>query len=91
MKAVVTDEEWVPELLYVEYADVSALLVRKSELQRHFTEEGQHSAPVDFIVAGDSRIVSDALDAQGLRYMKGEQHAGGCLLSLLPSADIAGE
>ncbi|HHA2250025.1 TPA: DUF2913 family protein [Enterobacter ludwigii] len=86
VNAVVTDEEWAPESLYVEYAGVSALLVRKSELQRHFTEQGQQSAPVDFIVAGDSRVVGDALDARELRYTTGEQHAGWCLLSLLPAA-----
>ncbi|WP_439413195.1 DUF2913 family protein, partial [Enterobacter ludwigii] len=52
VNAVVADDEWEPEALHAEYADVSALLVRKSELQRHFTEQGQQSAPVDFIVAG---------------------------------------
>lgn len=87
VNAVVTDEEWLPESLYAEYADVSALLVRKSELQRHFTEEGKQSAPVDFIVAGDSRVVGDVLVARELRYATGEQHAGWCLLSLLPAAD----
>jgi hypothetical protein len=89
VNAVVTEEEWVPELLYAEYADVSALLVRKSELQRHFTEKGKQSAPVDFIVVGDSRVVGDALDARELCYTTGEQHAGWCLLSLLPAADAA--
>ncbi|WP_281853147.1 DUF2913 family protein [Enterobacter sp. 200527-13] len=88
VNAVVADEEWVPETLYTEYADVSALLVRKSELQRHFTEEGKQSAPVAFIVAGEVRVVCDAFDARDLRYATGEQHAGGCLLSLLPVADV---
>ena len=88
VNAVVTDDEWIPGSLYAEYADVSALLVRKSELQRHFTEQGQQSAPVDFIVAGDSRVVGDALDTRELRYKMGEQHAGWCLLSLLPAADV---
>lgn len=87
VNAVVSDEEWIPESLYAEYADVSALLVRKTELQRHFTEEGKQSAPVDFIVAGDSRVVGDELDARALRYVTGEQHAGWCLLSLLPSVE----
>lgn len=85
--AVVTDEEWEPGALYAEYADVSALLVRKSELQRHFTEEGKQSAPVDFMVAGDRRIVGNVLDARELRYTTGEQHAGWCLLSLLPAEE----
>ncbi|WP_332629628.1 DUF2913 family protein [Citrobacter sp. ESBL3] len=91
VNAVVSDEEWLPELLYAEYADVSALLVRKSELQRHFTEQGQLSSPVDFIVTGDRRIVRDALDARELRYRTGAQHAGWCLLSLLPAAGVPEE
>ncbi|EGT0627992.1 DUF2913 family protein [Citrobacter freundii] len=40
VNAVVTDEEWVPDTLFAEYANTSALLVRKSELQRHFNEQG---------------------------------------------------
>lgn len=87
VNAVVADEEWVPETLYTEYADVSALLVRKSELQRHFNEQGQQSAPVEFIVAGEVRVVCDAFDTRELCYAAGEQHAGGCLLSLMPVAD----
>lgn len=87
VNAVITDEEWVPELLYAEYEGVSALLVRKSELQRHFTEEGKQSAPVDFIVVGDPRGVGEVFDARELRYAPGELHAGWCLLSLLPAAD----
>lgn len=87
VNAVVTDEEWVPDTLFAEYANTSALLVRKSELQRHFTEEGKQSAPVDFIVAGEVRVVCDAFDVRELRYALGEQRAGGCLLSLLPVAD----
>lgn len=73
VNAVVSDEEWEPESLYAEYADVSALLVRKSELQRHFTEQGRQSAPVDFIVAGDSRVVGDILSVRELRYVIREQ------------------
>jgi len=88
VNAVVSDEEWLPESLYAEYADVYALLVRKSELQRHFTEQGQQSAPVEFIVVGDTRVAGDAFEARELRYTTGEQHAGWCLLSLLPAADV---
>lgn len=87
VNAVVADEEWVPETLYTEYANTSALLVRKSELQRHFNELGQQTAPVAFIVAGDSRVVGDALETRELRYATGEQHAGGCLLTLLPPVE----
>lgn len=87
VNAVVADEEWVPETLSAEYADVSALLVRKSELQRHFNEQGQQTAPVAFIVVGERRVVGDAFDARKLCHATGEQHAGGCLLSLLPVTD----
>lgn len=91
VNAVVADDEWEPEALHAEYADVSALLVRKSELQCHFTEQGRLSSPVDFIVAGDSRVVGDVLVARALRYATGEKHAGWCLLSLLPSTETVAE
>lgn len=87
INAVVADEEWEPASLYAEYTDVSALLVRKSELQRHFNEQGQQTAPVEFVVAGEGRVVGAAFGARELCYATGEQHAGGCLLSLLPVAD----
>ncbi len=87
VNAMVSDEEWVPETLSAEYANTSALLVRKSELQRHFNEQGQQTAPVEFVVIGEGRVVGDAFDARGLRYTTGEQQAGGYLLSLLPVAD----
>ncbi|WP_371973003.1 DUF2913 family protein [Lelliottia nimipressuralis] len=88
VNAVVTNDEWEPASLYAEYMDVSALLVRKSELQRHFTDKGQQSASVDFIVVGDSGVVGDVLDARELRYAIREQHAGWCLLSLRSSAEM---
>ncbi|EOF4924409.1 DUF2913 family protein [Salmonella enterica subsp. enterica serovar Montevideo] len=88
VNAVVADEEWVPESLYTEYANASALLVRKSELHRHFNEQGQQSAPVDFIVIGDYCVVGDVLDARELRYTTGEQHAGWCILALVPSEEV---
>lgn len=91
VNAVVTDEEWVPGSLYTEYADVSALLVRKSELQRHLTEQGRQSAPVDFIVVGDGRIVGDVLDSRALRYVIREQHVDWCIMALLPSAEASGD
>ncbi|WP_373224912.1 DUF2913 family protein [Enterobacter cloacae complex sp. ESBL7] len=86
VNAVVADEEWVPEILYTEYANTSALLVRKSELQCHFNEQGQQTAPVEFVVAGEVRVVGEAFDARELRYALGKQRAGGCLLTLVPPA-----
>ena len=86
VNAVVADEEWVPEILYTEYANISALLVRKSELQCHFNEQGQQTAPVESVVAGEVRVVGEAFDARELRYALGKQRAGGCLLTLVPPA-----
>ncbi|MFZ5001174.1 DUF2913 family protein [Enterobacter asburiae] len=91
VNAVVSDDEWVPDSLYAEYADESALLVRKSELQRHFTEQGQQSAPVAFIVVGDSRMVGDVFDARALRYATHEQRADWRFLTLLPPAETLAE
>ena len=87
VNAVVTNEEWDPPMLYAEYAGGSALLVRKSELQRNFTANGQQSETVAFVVVGDVDSVSDALDERELRYAISEQHEGWCLLLLLPAVD----
>ncbi|WP_149330746.1 MULTISPECIES: DUF2913 family protein [Citrobacter] len=91
INAVVTDEEWVTGSLYAEYADVSALLVKKSELQRHFTEQGQQSGPVDFMVVGDGRIVGDALESRALLYVIRERYVCWCIMALLPSTEMTGD
>lgn len=88
VNAVVTDEEWEPGSLCADYVDIPALLVRKSELQRYFTTLGQQSAPIDFMVVGDGRMVGDVLDSRELRYVIREQHVGWCILALLPSASL---
>lgn len=87
VNAVVTDEEWGPGGLYAEYAGGSALLVRKSELQKNFTDKGQQSGAVEFVVVGDVVAVGDVLHMRELRYAISEQHAGWCILSLLPSME----
>lgn len=89
VSAVVTDEEWVPESLYTEYENTSALLVRKSELQRCFNEQGLQSAPVEFVVVGEARVAGDAFDARELRYVIREQHVTWCILVLMPSAQVS--
>lgn len=88
VSAVVADEEWEAGTLYSEYADTSALLVRKSELQRHFNEQGRLTAPVEFIVVGDSRVAGDALNARELHVVIREHPAGGGLLTLVLAAGV---
>lgn len=69
INAVVTDDEWVSPVLLAEYADVSVLLVRKSELARNFSEAGQLLCAVDFLVTGDSNVIGDEFTRQGLHFM----------------------
>ncbi|HFZ1005371.1 TPA: DUF2913 family protein [Klebsiella aerogenes] len=68
INAVVSDEEWVPLQLQAEYAGTPALLVRKSELTEHYSEQGALLSPVSFLVAGDVSVVTTAMDAQALCY-----------------------
>lgn len=53
LNAVVADEEWMTESLLAEYTDVRALLVKKSELIRHFSDTGELLHPLTFQVTGD--------------------------------------
>ncbi|WNI88012.1 DUF2913 family protein [Citrobacter portucalensis] len=87
INAALSDNEWVPTTLYAEYTDMLVLLVRKSELQRHFTEQGQQSASIDFIVVGDSDVIGNVFNEQELLYVIREHHTGWCILALLPAAE----
>ena len=91
VNAVVADEEWLPETLSTEYANTPALLVRKSELQRHFNEQGQQTAAVEFVAVGEARVAGEAFDAWELRYVIREQHVTWCILVLVPSAQASGD
>ncbi|HAF2128141.1 TPA: DUF2913 family protein [Salmonella enterica] len=84
LNAVVTDEEWEPPVLQAEYADVPALLVRKSELMRNFAEDGSLLETVDFLVTGDADTVAGALNLWSLRYKVQWQQADCCGITLIP-------
>lgn len=84
VNAVVADDEWNAEVLFAEYAGESALLVRKSELQRHYTDLGELTSPVDFIVIGDSNCVGEVFETRSLRYTVREQYADRGILTLIP-------
>ncbi|QLA06279.1 DUF2913 family protein [Enterobacter ludwigii] len=67
INAVVTDKEWQSKNVRHEYAGERVLLVRKSDLVRHFSDSGRVLAPIRFMVTGESDAVCDALSAFGLQ------------------------
>lgn len=85
INAVVTDREWNPEMLTKEYQGGSAVLVRKTELMRNFSEQGVMLAPVDFLVTGNIADVTGLLDAAGLLYDIPQQQGNLRKLILMPS------
>lgn len=89
VNAVVADEEWLPESLCAEYTGVSALLVRRSELQQNFTNHGQQSAPIEFIVVGNAKVVSRAMEDRALYSVVTKTHPSGCVMELLSSEGSA--
>lgn len=68
LNAVVTDEEWATPALLEEYADVSALLVRRSELTLNFSEAGKLLGPVEFIGTGVGHTISNEFTKQELHH-----------------------
>lgn len=84
LNAVVTDDEWEPVELQAGYADVPALLVKKSELMSNFSEDGRLMGAVDFLVTGDADVVADALNRRELRYKIHWRRADCCGITLIP-------
>ncbi|MDR3104192.1 MAG: DUF2913 family protein [Yokenella regensburgei] len=66
INATVDDHEWDLTALAAEYTDVSALLVKKSELVRCFADDGQLVAPLMFAAKGDSQAVQTTFAGQAL-------------------------
>lgn len=84
INAVVADGEWEPVVLQAEYADVPALLVKKSELIRNFAEDGRLLGVVDFLVTGDANTVTDALNHRALRHKVQWRRTDCCGITLIP-------
>ncbi|MCY1700946.1 DUF2913 family protein [Lelliottia sp. SL45] len=83
INAVVTDKEWRRESLQREYAGERAMLVRKSELVRQFSDAGRLMAPVTFMVTGEPDVVCDTLFAFALLSEVAEPN----FIILRPSSD----
>ncbi|UCQ27482.1 DUF2913 family protein [Edwardsiella tarda] len=66
LNVVIDDTEWHPQRLHAEYANTSALLVKKSDLQCHFSQAGALQGDIVFQVIGDHPVVEDALRQEGL-------------------------
>lgn len=83
LNATVADTEWDIPTLLAEYAGTSALLVKKSDLIRYFSEDWRLTGPVTFLIRGTRYIATAAFDEQSFHYTEttGDDHT---LLTLLP-------
>ncbi|MEZ2603951.1 DUF2913 family protein [Kluyvera intermedia] len=87
INAVVTDEEWHSTELLTEYRGSNALLVRKSELQAQFAQDGRLTGEVVFLLTGD-RDAAEALFSQhNLKMAFTQREENGCQATLTPQAE----
>lgn len=63
---MVADDEWDISMLIAEYAGISALLVKKSELVLNFSDTGQLFGMVEFLVTGGSEVITGVYNLQNL-------------------------
>ena len=85
INAVISDEEWCGEALSEEYRGVSALLVKKSDLVRHFSEEGALLSPVEFVVVGNQLLSMQVFKEHGLNTIVQQQCSGWSVMGLQPA------
>lgn len=78
INATVDDHEWDLPALAAEYDDVSALLVKKSELVRCFAKDGRLTASLTFVVKGNPQAVQAAFTEQALTCTLPEQNNNTC-------------
>ncbi|QGX92481.1 DUF2913 family protein [Tatumella sp. TA1] len=86
INAVVEDAGWDCGQLQAEYRASSALLIKKSDLARSFSEDGTLLAPVHFLVIGDTAAIVEIFLAQKLDATVINQQAGWGMLALQPGA-----
>jgi len=86
VNAAVTDTDWDIPTLLAEYADVSALLVKKSDLVRHFSDGGQLTGRVEFLVNGDMQHCVCVMQAQGLPATQPEKTDSTQIFALQPAS-----
>ena len=81
------DPEWNIPALTAEYAGSSALLVKKSDLVRCFSEDGRLMGPVTFLARGNIIECINVMQAQGISTEAVEYSDGVNLLILLPAGE----
>lgn len=84
INAVVEDAGWDCEQLQAEYSASSALLIKKSDLARSFSEDGTLLAPVHFLVMGDTEAIVEVFMARELGATVINQQAGWGMVTLQP-------
>lgn len=89
--SVVEDDEWNSDALALEYKDISALLVRKSDFQHHFSEKGRLLALAYMLVIGDPGDVVEVLNSYELYVIAQQQRAGLNMIALQPAGSSAKE
>lgn len=87
INAAIADVEWNPQTLLAEYADVSALLVKKTDLIRHFADDGRLTGTVEFLIKGEVLPVVEVLDTHELHhtFQTKIQHPGWHGIALIPA------
>ncbi|ECE6019982.1 hypothetical protein DL121_17395 [Salmonella enterica subsp. enterica] len=84
VNAVIADDEWDISALLAEYPNDSVLLVKKSDLVRHFAEDGQLIGEVTFLMKGEPDTATVALDTYPLHYTIHTDHDDYSMLTLHP-------
>lgn len=84
INAVVEDTDWDCKLLRAEYRTSSALLIKKSDLARSFSEDGVLLAPVHFLVTGDTGTIVEILMARELSATVNDPQAEWGMVTLKP-------
>lgn len=86
INVTVDEHEWNLPALAAEYDDVSALLVKKSELVRCFADDGRLTASLTFVVKGSPQTVQTAFAEQALSCTLPEQNNNTCTILMVSIA-----